>query len=346
MTKLKSFINNLAQDGSSWTALIKTIKDGQYKYVQKKFYRGSSQQNKQAALDWLSNQERIRAGLSPSFPMPTTLAELAESYLERVRSDVKPVTLEGYNRLLQTVLSSLGPSHSLEINQYEIDQYVQDRLANGAGRGIIAELNVLHYAFNEFHYPISWSVSKKLYRIPKQERHVPSVGEFSRIYQNSTPVTKSALSMAIYCGLRDGEVYRVGWDSFDHISSLFHVFAAIRKNKVGNVLPVVNTLKKDLSSLGLAGVIPATGSIIPVSKSVIKAELGRHSGGKIVGLQPFRRLLVSLAEDAGYHQDQIALVTGHARTHMTSRYSHGAEQLELKRKILESVEQRIMNGYS
>ena len=153
---MSRFTNNLAQDGTSWIALIKTIKDGQYKYVQKKFYRGSNQQNKQAALDWLSNQERIRAGLSPSFPMPTTLAELAESYLERARSDVKSVTLDGYSRLLQTVLSSLGPSHSLEINQYEIDQYVRYRQTQGAGRGIIAELNVLHYAFNEFHYPISW----------------------------------------------------------------------------------------------------------------------------------------------------------------------------------------------
>ena len=338
---MSRFINNLAQDGSSFICRIRTIRDGQRKYVNKKFYLGTKEQNKAAALEWLSNQERIRAGLSPSFPHPTTLGELVTSYLERVQGDVKPVTLDGYSRLLSTVLASFGPSHSLFVNQFEIDEYVRNKVQGGAGRGIIAELNVLRYAFNEHHIPIEWSVPKKLYRIPKKQRYIPSTEEYQKLIHSVSPESRLAASMAVFAGLRDQEVFRVGWEHWNDSRGLLVVPASIRKNKVENVLPVVNTLKKDLSSLVNLGSTPATGSIILCPASV-RSELRRKSAGKICGLQPFRRLLVVTAESAGYDSDTISLVTGHARTKMVSRYSHGAEQLELKRQILEDVERRLV----
>ena len=52
-------------------------------------------------------------------------------------------------------------------------------------------------------------------------------------------------------------------------------------------------------------------------------------------------MLCSLAEDAGYPLDTIALVTGHARSSVVSRYSAASGHMDLKRKILEDVERRI-----
>jgi len=339
---MKSFRNNLAQDGSSWVCRIVTLKDGKRKPVVKKFYRGSSKQNKQSALEWLSSQERIRSGLSPSFPHPTTLGELVESYLERVQSDVKSITLTGYSRLLSPVLSSLGPSHSLLINQHEVDQYVRDRQAKGAGRGIIAELNTLRYAFNEHHIPIEWDVPRKLHRIPKKQRHVPDVQEYKHLLCGIGLESRLAVSLALLAGLRDQEAYRIGWDNWNGSEGILVIPAAIRKNKVENVLPVVNTLQKELASLsGMRSTATAGSTIISLSPSVIRQELRRGSGGKWSGLQPARRLLVTTAESAGYDSDTISLVTGHARSKTVSRYSHGAEQLELKRRILEDVESRL-----
>jgi len=334
------FQKNLAQDGSSYLCRIMTIKDGQRKYVNKKFWLGTKEQNKSAALEWLSNQERIRAGLSPSFPHPTTLGELVTSYLERVQGDVKPVTLDGYSRLLSAVLASLGPSHSLFINQFEIDEYVRNRMQGGAGRGIIAELNVLRYALHEHHIQIEWNVPRKLHRIPKQQRYVPSALEYLTLLGKIGPESRLAANLALYAGLRTEEVFRLQNGCYDTIRGIVTIPASIRKNKVENVLPVVNTLKKDLSSLVNLGSTPATGSIILCPASV-RSELRRKSAGKICGLQPFRRLLVCTAESIGYDSDTISLVTGHARTKMVSRYSHGAEQLELKRRILEDVESRL-----
>jgi hypothetical protein len=159
--------------------------------------------------------------------------------------------------------------------------------------------------------------------------------------------------MALFAGLRDAEVYRVGWECYSQSEGILSVPAAIRKNKVGNVVPVVNTLKKGIdelngftyssaSSLGGIGSTPATGTIIPCSPSIVRAELRKVTHGKWTGLQPARRLLVTVAESAGYTSEQISMVTGHARTSMVSRYSHGAEQLELKRRILEDVERRLV----
>ena len=88
--------------------------------------------------------------------------------------------------------------------------------------------------------------------------------------------------------------------------------------------------------------------MVPMYRGQVESELkkvSRSNGLPLIrGFQVFRRVLCTVAEDAGWGQDSIALITGHSRTSMVSRYTQSSGRMELKRKILEDVEQRVMGG--
>ena len=334
-----SFHNNLCQSGSSWTAKTTVYVSGMPKIRQKTFSLGDSAENRAGAQAWLSYQERLRAGLSFLSPGgPASLGELAEMYLRVVESDVRPITHEGYRRLLSYLLSFFDHSHHPFLTQQEVDWYIEQRKDQGAGRAIIAELNCLRRAMHRFHINADWVIPKWLSRIPKRELYVPSVDDYHRLCSELPSEAIKAVRMALFGGLRDQEVYRVGWSCYTHSDALLRIDGAIRKTGTTNVVPVVESLESCLSPVQSCGVI------VERSKSAVKCDLSRASRSTGIqpwsGLQPARRLFVTLAEDEFDH-DTIALITGHKRMSMASRYSSGHGHLPLKRKVLEYVEGRL-----
>ncbi|MCK5018324.1 MAG: hypothetical protein KAS32_14800 [Candidatus Peribacteraceae bacterium] len=340
---MSSFVDCVKKnDDGSCEGLTYVVKDGKTKKGRKIFRKGTPEQNKKAAQDWVHMWERIRAGLSATVVIPMNLGDLIETYIEGVRGDVKPITLDSYRRLLSPILNHFGPPHSFYFNQFEIDQYVQKRRTYGAGRTIIKELSVLRYALAFVYTDADWIIPKKLYRIPKKESYVPTVAEYKKLVAALSPNAALAVSMALLAGLRDEEVYRVRWEHYSPSERLLSIPASIRKTNKGNVVPVVDTLE---FLLGAASPGARRSTIIPCCKTVINPELVRVSSEvgipKWAGLQPARRLFCTLAEDAGWGSDQIALITGHVRTSMVSRYSAANGRLELKRQILEDVERMV-----
>ena len=323
-----------------------TLASGKSRRVQKTFQCGTPEQNKVAAQDWVHNHERIRSGLSPLIHQPTTLEELVEIYLESVQKDVKSDTHEWYQCLLSRVLTSFGPAHSPFLTQVEIDHYVDTKRANGAGRGITKELSCLRSALQSAHIVPDWAIPRQLYRIPKKESYVPNCREFRKLVDNLTQNASLAVHMALLSGLRDAEVYRVRWEHYNAVERLLSIPAEIRKNNQGNVVPVVDLLGNALDTHYKESLDLPDWTIIPCYPREVKSELRRVSTAIGIrpwyGLQPCRRLLCSLAEDAGYPLDTIALVTGHSRGSMVSRYSAAAGHMDLKREILEYVEQRLV----
>ena len=333
-----TFQNNLHQNGSAYTARTTVIASGESKIRQKTFSLGTSRDNKDAAREWLSCQERLRAGLSLLSPSgPATLGEVVGRYLEVV--DVKPVTRDCYDALTTTALKHFGHLHHPFLTQQEIDQYISQRRDDGAGRSIIKELSCLRWALIRFNIIPEWSIPKHLHRIPKKESYVPTVDDYHRLSSELPPEGTRALRMALYAGLRDQEVYRVGWECYAPLEGILRIPAGVRKTNSSNVVPVVYSLSSRLSPPQL------TGKIVSQSQSVIKGALrgaSRRAGIRPwFGLQPARRLFVTLAEDGGYSQDTIALITGHSRQSMVSRYSGGTGRLELKRKVIKYVEGRL-----
>jgi len=149
------------------------------------------------------------------------------------------------------------------------------------------------------------------------------------------------LLLALLAGLRDAEVYRVEREHYSPADGTLSIPAEIRKNGVGNIVPVVASLG---GAIGGPGKYPGGSTIITPSQSVVRLELRNATKGfdnSWSGFQPARRALVTWAEDAGFTQDTIALVTGHARTDIVSRYSAEYGRLELKQAVIESVERRL-----
>lgn len=211
------------------------------------------------------------------------------------------------------------------------------------GRGVIKELSYFKSALKYCGMQTDWEIPKRLHRIPKREHHVPSENEIRIMLDDLMPESRLSLLLALLAGLRNEEVYRVGSEHYSQSEGILSIPGSIRKTGTGNVIPVCSMLE-DAIMEGASNV----GTLVPYSRSVVEHDL-KVTCNKLgiapwYGLQPARRSLVTFAEDAGFAQDSIALVTGHSRRSMVSRYSSGVGRLDLKKTIIESVERRINDG--
>ena len=306
--------------------------------VQQTFSRGTQRENYDNAKEWLVERERQFAGLPRR--VPGSIYNVVQNYLEQAAGYVQPNTLDQYHRMLRTVLRGMQ-TDSPVLSQFEINQYVAARRAEGAGRVIAKELSSLRSALKYNSIPVRWQTPKSLSKIPKQVRAVPTDTEVRSLVRDLSPHSRSALLLALLAGLRDAEVYRVEHGHYSQAEGTLSIPAEIRKNRVGNIVPVVASLS---GAIGGFGKYPEGSTIITPCQSVVRLELvqaTREFPRPWSGFQPARRALVTWAEDAGFTQDTIALVTGHARTDIVSRYSAEYGRLELKRSVIESVERRL-----
>ena len=310
------------------------------KRKQKKFSSGSSQENFESARRWLVSLERMNAGLTPE--QPKTLEDVITTYLEGIAGTVKSITHEGYDRTLRNLSSTLGSKQSPLFTQQAINMYVAQRMKEGAGRGIAKDLSCLRSALAFSGIQPIWNIPHRLSKIPKKQSYVPQPDEVKALlgdvdYVDST----TGLLLALLAGLRDEEIYRVTWDMFDDEGMTLKIPGAIRKTGIDSVVPVCNMLHEQLI---LDSCRPG-GNVIQLCRSTIRNDLMTATKRLDIhpwyGFQPARRCLVTWAEDAGFSQDSIALVTGHARSSMVSSYSTSNGRLDLKEKIIEAVEERI-----
>jgi len=229
--------------------------------------------------------------------------------------------------------------------QSVIDEYAETRRDQDAGRVIAKELGIVRQMLRWHGVRVDWDTPRWISRLRPLERPVPSPRDLRVLTTRLGLEAKLGVFLALLGGLRNEEVYKLTWNDVRFVDGTLTIPAEIRKCGPTNVIPLCDTLYDLLvATCGNDRNDP----LIRHSKSAILAELRRHSRHDRMptwyGLQPARRCLVTWAEDAGYTQDTISLVTGHARSAMVSRYSSGSGRLELKRKIIEDVERRYLNG--
>lgn len=266
----------------------------------------------------------------------STLLATITDYLKGV-THVKPITLHGYGILLRPPLDVFGPDHLPMISQQEVNDYTATRRKQGAGRTIIKELKQLRYAQVYSGIDATWSIPRSLSHIPRQERYTPTPDVMRRLLPELSQNCRLAVLLASLAGLRPKEVLRVTHEDYDRLRAVLTIQQAIRKCGGSNAVPVCTILAQSITD--------GSGPLVTGTSKDIDNELYRVSKRMkmphIRGLQAFRRFLVSQAEDAGYYFEQIALVTGHTRSSMASRYSNPNGHMELKRKIIEDVERTL-----
>ena len=273
-----------------------------------------------------------------SYDTPQTIQEIVELFLEAKKASVTSDTHEYYARLLSMAKDRF---HSVVLTQRDINEYVAQRATEGARRTIAKELSCLRMALRFCGIVPNWDTPKSVHAIPKKSHWVASPLEVQTLLSGLSPDARLALFLALLAGLRDAEVYRVRVEDYKQSEGILVLPGSIRKTGIGNMVPVVELLR---GSIGGSGHHPEGTTIVQASPSSVRLELknaSRQLDHLWSGLQPARRCLVTWAEDAGFTMDTIALVTGHARGSMTSRYSSEYGRLDIKRRVLESVERRL-----
>lgn len=280
-----------------------------------------------------------------SFNLPTTKGQikietLVDDYLKGVEH-VKDITLESYRGLLRPVVDHFGQDRPINITQLEINDYVRKRRREGAGRVIAKELGRLRSAFVMQNIQIGWTIPRSLSAIQKKDRYTPTSAEVKDILSRVPSATRVAILLCALAGFRPKEAFRAEHRDIMTIpgKSGLLIYNRSRKTGVKTICPACSML---IAGIAQHETFPYRDiPIIEASESAVNTAVRTASGGKIRGLQAFRRYLVTTAEDAGFAFDQIALVTGHKRSSMTSRYSSPHGHMDLKLKIIESVERSL-----
>jgi len=338
----KTIPKGLRQSGTTWIARTTVPTADGKRRAQRKFSAGTERQNFAAACTWLHKCELIRNGIREDMDI-TNLGELFKKYFESIEGTVKDETLAGYQRHSKRILEYFGSAHGLYFMQSDILNYTVVRRKQGVGRVIIKELTTLRSALTALGVQYTWRIPRALSSIPKQEMFVPSDEFVAELLSKASPDLKLAIELCLKFGLRDQEFYKLTPGNFNLIAKNLTIPSSIRKTSIGNVVPIDSlspSLMRKLCNLGRKQVFNKSRSELVNELKKISKECGRE----ISGFQPFRRCLVTWAEDAGFDHDTISLVTGHIRTSQASAYSSTYGRFKLKRDVIDAIDKRLCDA--
>ena len=150
-----------------------------------------------------------------------TVKELAAEWLLVNQSRLKPSTCQRYQGFLKNHLEgSLGAMEVLYVTTVTIHQFAVERLASGlAPQTVNAILTLLHsilkYGHRQYQLPIPeiiyLSVEKKEMRVLAQEEQKKLVAYL----MHDLDVCKLGILVALYTGLRVGELCALKWEDID-----------------------------------------------------------------------------------------------------------------------------------
>jgi len=251
------------------------------------------------------------------------------------------------NHLKQHILPALGDKRLPEINADVVKAFVQQlegtRTArkgevNDAGRtlkpGTIQTVIItLRKMMNDLGYPlrVSYKVPETSYQWLRDPAHV---GRFLDACGDGW--FRVACELAVYAGLRQGEVAGLRWQSIDHDLGLIHVdrsYCGPTKSKHVRAVPLAPELAKTLKRWRLASGAAsnaAGGLVVLVDGEMISehSDLGKRVRRrcKKAGVDPvtFHQLRHTFASHLA---QRVALpivgaVLGHADPKTTARYAH------------------------
>ncbi len=266
------------------------------------------------------------------------ISDLMAKYIE-TRNEGTPAKgstykdiLSGYKRRFEAIWPGMIAS---ELTQTDIDEYVAGRIKD-APIGVKKELGFLLYAYKSNGISPGWYIPN--IKKPKTSvAYMPTDSEFKETWEFLKENERAIVRLIIFGGLRPEETYLVEPYMFDIEDAIFKIPGEIRKTKTPNNVPITPELTDALNTDFVKRMHPSERKRV----SSAAARRARRNGVTFHGFRPFRRVLVSWAEDAGHPINMIALLTGHKRSGMTARYSDPVGKLIVKRDILNSIQYRF-----
>lgn len=258
--------------------------------------------------------------------------KLAERFMEYSEANKK-----SYERDITSIkyLSrAFGDKNIHQINSWHIEQYKSNRKKDLTCYGrppsnatINRELACLKTMFNK---AIEWSLISanpakdiKSFRENNVNLRILSPEEFQKLYDNSSDIFKSFLTIAINTGLRPGEILNLRWKDIDLKQNYINVTDS--KNGESRKIPINKALHKCLSNyLNKDNVCVMThkdGSPVKSNKGAFYSAL-KKSGIDHYRIYDLRHTFASNLVMAGVDIVTVKELMGHKDISMTMRYSH------------------------
>ncbi len=158
------------------------------------------------------------------------------------------------------------------------------------------------------------------------------------------PVTLAALRLLPLVFVRPGELRHADWSEFDLDEAVWRIPAEKMKMKAAHIVPLSHQAVAILRELYL--LTGPTGYVFPgvrtasrpMSENTINAALRRlgYSKDEMTG-HGFRAMASSRLNEMGWNADAIERQLAHAESNaVRAAYSHGAEYLDERRKMMQS----------
>jgi integrase len=281
-----------------------------------------------------------------------TLAAFLDRYFETVAvPTLKPKTLENYGYLIRKhIKPALGPLRLTRLTPVHLQQFYADKLASGLSRRTVEFIHsILHKALS---HAFKWGlVSRNVAdlvdapRPGKTEMQVWTLAQV-KIFLEAVRDHKyfPIYVLAIFCGLREGEVLGLHFEDLDLPHARLHVRHTVQYIAGQGLIisqPKTDTSRRPVSLPGVALAVmnqylptrtPQTGLIFTTSHGtpVPPREVLRHFklteaalGLPVIRFHDLRHTHASLLFAAGVHPKLVQERLGHSNIAMTlDLYTH------------------------
>ena len=364
---------NYEKNGQKYFRKVKTIghkADGTP--IKKEFYGKSEKEATMKADEYMNN---IKNGLSINYDK-AYLDELIRYWLFDILliSDrIKPSTFQRYEGIYRNYIkdTSLSSSKAFEITNVQIQQFYNALYKNGKKTTQIKQLNKVLKCF--FNFLITQNViiknpccnieipGKKEIINKNSDFYILSSTEIKKILEYlKTSQYELLYKMALYTGMRQGELLALSWEDIDLKNKIIHVYKTFKRvyeYKDENTKTLVNKIQTTKSETSVRD-IPISDNLFPLLKKINNKNgylftdiTGEILSAKIVYNEWLRLLKACNINKIKFHalrhtfasnllQNNVDIKTvsdllGHSDIKITQIYLHS--NIDLKNKAINSI---------
>jgi integrase len=287
-------------------------------------------------------------GLTVREAVDTFVAGIANgSIRDRSGRIYKPSTRRGYLRELRgRIVEAFGGSHLRELTLPDVQRWADGLAADGFApatvRNVVTALRALYgWALPRGMATVNPTVGLRLPTGSTARDRIASPAEAARLIAVLRPSDQAALGLAVYAGLRLGELLALDWSAIDTDAHRIHVRRSwdhgarqyvAPKSKAGTrTVPIVDRLGLLLAdhrvlSNQADGLLFAGRGGQPASHNALRDRMRRAwrvHGLAPLGLHEARHTYASLMIAAGVNAKALSTYMGHANIAITfDRYGH------------------------
>lgn len=278
---------------------------------------------------------------------PKTLEDVFEEYIaERQLYGRSEETIHSYRWASVGIFKHIGKSHSPVLTKATVNDYVRARQQDGASnRAITTELKLLRTVVRHVvgESALTWQLPALA--VPPAAKVLPPDAEIRAVWNAlaGREDIRTAIMLGVLTGMRASDVLRAGPEWRD--GALLAVPMQKRHGLV-NVVPLVPTLTARLDALHGAHYAPCTASSIKMVLQRMTRPRKQREAPPVATVRPWhgighlRHICATWAAQAGHDEEGVGMVLGHAGRSVARRHYITDEGIDIKRKVLESVEKR------